>query len=175
LVGAGLVWYLDRTGKFLSPNIFERIDSLAKGDTTFDSGRLMVWGQSARQILARPLFGSGPEGYWISGCCERAILQAHNFVLQFLLELGLVGCVVALLLLACAVRGLGGMASARHLLFATPVNRVLAGLVAAYLAYSLIDQTMYHLLPLLHFALFAGLLAAGLVQARAAARRGPAP
>jgi hypothetical protein len=44
--------------------------------------------------------------------------------------------------------------------------------VCLYLAYSLIDQTMYHLLPLLHFALFVGLLAAGLVQARAAQRGG---
>ncbi len=48
----------------------------------------------------------------------------------------------------------------------------LACLLAAYFSYSLIDQTMYHLLPLLHFAMYSGLFVAGLAQARAAGSYG---
>ena len=165
-LAAGLVWYLDRAGILPSPNIFARVASLQAGEETFDSSRLDLWLSSMRQIAAHPLFGSGPEGYWLSGCCNRSWKQAHNFVLQFLMEFGVVGCAIALLLAARAAKGLGGTAAAARLALATPGNRVLTCLLAAFLGYSLIDQTMYHLLPLLHFALFAGLFAAGLAQQR---------
>ena len=94
-------------------------------------------------------------------------MQAHNFVLQFLMEFGLVGCAILLLIASRGVKGLGGLAAAARLALATPGNRVLVCVLVSFLAYSLIDQMMYHLLPLLHFALFAGLFAAGLMQARA--------
>ena len=115
-----------------------------------------------------------PGKNWLSGCCNRRLMRAHNFVLQFLMEFGVVGCAIALA--ARCSRGLGAgrlSAAAARLLLATPGNRVLACLIASFLAYSLIDQTMYHLLPLLHFALFAGLFAAGLAQARAASSGRP--
>jgi hypothetical protein len=81
-----------------------------------------------------------------------------------------VGCAIALLLVARAVKGLGGFAAATRQVLATPRNRVLACLLVSFLGYSLIDQTMYHLVPLLHFALFAGLFAAGISQAHATSR-----
>jgi O-antigen ligase len=165
---AGLVLYLDSSGLLPSPNIFARVASQQLGVESFDTSRLRIWQMALEQIMARPLFGSGPEGYWLSGCCDRRILQAHNFVLQFLMEFGLIGCGIVVLLAARAVKGMGGLAGTTRLVLATPGNRVLACLLVAFLAYSLIDQMMYHLLPLLHFALFAGLFAAGLVRARAA-------
>jgi O-antigen ligase len=166
-LSAGLVWYLDHSGVLLSPNIFSRVVQVVRSDgADFDSGRIALWIGSLRQIAAHPLFGSGPEGYWLSGCCDRAVLQAHNFILQFLLEFGLVGCTLVLVLVVAVIRGVGGFAGLRQLAVASPDNRVLGCLLAAYLAYSLIDQMMYHLLPLLFFALFAGLFAAGLAQAR---------
>lgn len=165
---AGLVWYLDRSAVLPSPNIFYRIANQQIGEESFDSNRLQIWEQSLEQIMARPLFGSGPEGYWLSGCCDRGMLQAHNFVLQFLMEFGLIGCGIAVLLASQAVKRMGGVTCMTKLALETPGNRTLACLLAAFLAYSLIDQTMYHSLPLLHFALFAGLFAAGLAHARAA-------
>lgn len=166
-LAAGLVWYLDSSGRLPSPNIFARVATQQAGQESFDSSRLELWGLSLQQIIANPLFGSGPEGYWLSRCCHLWVMQAHNFVLQFLMEFGVVGCAIALLLGVRAVKGLGGAASATRLVLANPENRVLACLLASFLAYSLIDQMMYHLVPLLLFALFAGLFAAGLVQARA--------
>ncbi len=166
-LAAGLVLYLDHTGLLLSPNIFARVASQQLGNESLDSSRLELWLLSLQQIAAHPLFGSGPEGYWLSGCCNRSVMQAHNFVLQFLMEFGVVGCAILLLITSRGVKGLGGLAAAARLALATPGNRVLVCVLVSFLAYSLIDQMMYHLLPLLHFALFAGLFAAGLIQARA--------
>jgi O-antigen ligase len=163
---AGLVWYLDRSGILPSPNIFRRVASLQAGTESFDASRLQIWIDAVGQIAARPLFGSGPEGYLLSGCCDRRVLQAHNFVLQFLMEFGLIGCAIAALLVARAIVGLGGASASMRLILATRGNRLLACLLAAFLAFSLIDQTMYHLVPLLHLALFVGLFAAGLAHAR---------
>jgi O-antigen ligase len=165
---AGLVWYLDKSALLPSPNIFSRIASQQLGEESFDSSRLRIWQLTLEQIMARPLFGSGPEGYWLSGCCVRWVLQAHNFVLQFLMEFGLIGCGIVVLLAARAVKGMGGLSGTTKLVLVLPRNRLLACLLASFLAYSLIDQMMYHLLPLLHLALFAGLFAAGLAQARSA-------
>jgi O-antigen ligase len=164
---AALVWYLDRSGILPSPNIFERIVSQQQGTESFDQSRLQIWLSSWDQIRVHPFFGSGPEGYWLSGCCDRRILQAHNFVLQFLMEFGLVGCGIVVLLLIRAVKGMDGVAGTTKAMFATPENRVLACLLTSFFVYSMIDQTMYHVVPLLHLALFAGLFAAGLAQARA--------
>lgn len=167
---AGLVWCLDHSGQFPSPNIFSRVAQLVQGvEEGGDNGRIRLWIGSIRQIAVHPWFGSGPEGYWLSGCCDRNVMQAHNFILQLLMEFGLVGCALLALLLARAIKRVGGLAAARSLLAASPGNRVLACLLVSYLAYSLIDQTTYHVLPLLHFALFAGLFAAGLARARGAA------
>jgi O-antigen ligase len=175
MVAGGTVWYLDRHGGLPSPNLFTRAAIEHVGQESFDNARLSLWRMSLQQVLAHPLFGSGPEGYWLSGCCDRRILQAHDFVLQFLMEFGLVGCGIAIALLWVAIRGLGGTARVMTLLGATPENRLLACMLAAFLAYSLIDQTMYHLVPLLHFAVLAGLLAAGIVRADAVRNAGGPP
>lgn len=165
----GFVWYLDHSGLLQSPNIFYRVSSATTQN--FDSGRRTLWLDSVKQIAAHPLFGSGPEGYWLSGCCDRQILQAHNFVLQFLMEFGLVGCGILVALLIRVLSNAGGLGRFVNTALATQANRVLACLLASFLAYGLIDQMMYHLLPLLHLGLFVGLFAAGLAQARST----PAP
>lgn len=166
---AVLVLLLDRWGVLESPHLFRRVGRQIAGNETFDTGRLELWWSSLQQIVKHPLFGSGPEGYWISGCCVRHALQAHNFVLQLLLEFGIIGCGFLALVLVAAVRSAGGPARLWSDCMASEPTRVLCCLLASYLAYSLIDQTMYHLVPLLLAGVFAGLLAAGLAQVRARA------
>lgn len=169
-IAGALVWYLDHTGLMESPNVFGRVTTLIQEQGVSQrGGRITIWIESLRQIAEHPFFGSGPEGYWLSGCCVREFLQAHNFILQFLMEFGATGCVIGCLLVVRGMRKLGGPSSLRSLVMATPGTRVLTFMLCAYLAYSLIDQTMYHLLPLLLFAPVAGMLAAALQQARAAA------
>jgi O-antigen ligase len=162
-----LVWYLDHSGLLRSPNLFTRFAVQPLGGENFDSARFTVWRLSLQQIIAHPLFGSGPEGFYLSGCCiTTGVLQAHNFVLQFLMEFGVIGCIIATLFFVRAIKALGGGATVATLALATPANRILACLLVAFLGYASIDQMLYHLLPLLQFALFAGLFAAGLVQAQ---------
>src|SRR5690606_36017813 len=122
-----------------------------------DSGRLAVWGDSVREIAAYPLFGQGPEAYDLSGCCEQWVAHPHNFILQLLMEFGLAGCLLALLVLVQAVALLGGALRSRSLVAASPANLVLALALVAYLALGLIDGMLYFAVPLLHFALFCGL------------------
>lgn len=126
------MWYLDRPGLLPSPNIFRRVAQSTGAN--FDSGRIAVRIDSLKQIGVHPLFGSGPESYWLSGCCDRRILQAHNVVLQFLMEFGVIGCGIVALLVARAIKHLGGVAATMGLVAATSVNRVLACLFAAGLA-----------------------------------------
>lgn len=169
LVSTGmLVWYLDRSGILETPNLFGRLQeySLELGLNAYSAGRIELWYQTAIAILHHPLFGAGPEGYWLSECCSREVLQPHNFVLQFLLEFGIVGCLMFTLLAWRFVVHLGGLRRTTQLLLASDGNRTVSCLVCAYLAYSLIDGTLYHPLPMLLFALFAGLLAAGVQRAR---------
>lgn len=165
-ISAGLVWYLDSADVLPSPNIFRRVAASASAGTGFDTGRIDIWIASLKQIAGHPLFGSGPEGYSLSGCCDRRVLQSHDFILQFLMEFGIVGCAIVALVVARTIRHLGGLKSFATLVFATDGNRVLACLLASHLAYGLIDAMLYHVLPLLHLALFSGLFAAGLSRAR---------
>jgi O-antigen ligase len=168
-IAVGLVWYLDESGILRSPNLFARLASFQAGQEELNNGRFEIWGLSLRQIMLHPLFGSGPEGFYLARL-PTSFLQAHNFVLQFLLEFGVIGCALAAWLILRAVKRFGGAVATATLALATPANRILACLLTAFLGYALIDQMMYHLLPLLQFALFAGLFAAGLMQAYRARR-----
>ncbi len=170
LVAALAVWYLDQSGLMHSPNIFSRVVQVVQDQGAgFDSGRMVIWTASLKQIALHPIFGSGPEGFWLTGCCSPTYMQAHNFVLQLLIEFGAMGCGIVALILFRITRRVGGMAGGCSLVLATPENRVLACMIVAYLAYSLIDQTMYHLLPLLLIAPVVGMFAAGLAQAHRSA------
>jgi O-antigen ligase len=166
LVTSAAILYLHSSGLLETPNFFVR-QGLDHGLNHFSSGRLDLWLESLRGIAVRPLFGFGAEGYWLSGCCNRSWLQPHNFVLQLLLDFGVVGCSILVLLSGYALKRLGGLRKLAVLVCcASPVNSVLACLLAAYLAYSLVDGVLYHPLPMMHFALFCGLFAAGLRRAR---------
>jgi len=166
LVSAATVASLHVSGVMPSPNIFFRIQSLGadSGGPGFDSGRLQIWLDSLEVIAAHPLFGLGAEAYRVSGCCDRTLRQSHNFPVQMLMQIGVVGCSLLVMLAWLAVRKLGGLRRTVGLMLGTEENRALAAIIAAYLFYCLIDGLLYHPLPLIHFALFCGLLAAGLRQ-----------
>jgi O-antigen ligase len=163
---SALVWYLHDSGLLVTPNIFVRLEqALQAGGAGLDTGRLAIWRDAVREIAAHPLFGHGPEGYALSDCCETWITHPHNFILQLLMEFGLVGCSAALLLAVRAVSLMGAARGFLKLVMASPTNRVLTSTLVAYLALGLIDGMLYFVVPLMHFALFCGLLAAGIHQA----------
>jgi O-antigen ligase len=169
-VTCGLVWWLDYSEVLPTPNIFKR-QGLESGLNSFSSGRVELWIISLREILAQPFFGLGPEGYLLSGCCDRTVAQPHNFVLQILMEFGAIGFLLLLALLWRLVRRYGGWRSMTRLVLAHPNLTVLACMILSYLAYALIDGVLYHPLPLIHLSLYCGLFAAGLHHARTAEHR----
>lgn len=165
-LGLTVVWVLHTSGVLSSISIFTRLEQ--SGDPEkFDSGRLNVWMATVRVIAEHPLFGLGAEAYRLSGCCERLLSHPHNFVLQLLLQFGLVGNALLACIVWWAVRALGGLRQVLALTLASPENRVLAVLLATYFAYALIDGLLFHAVPMIHLALFSGLYAAGLHRARA--------
>lgn len=163
----GLVWALQESGLFPTPNLFGR-QSLGEGVSlnTFGSGRIELWRNTIGQIIRHPLFGLGPDGLAGSRCCEEAIHHPHNFFLQLLVEFGVVGTALLALLVVRAVGLIGGWRQFAALALATPENRVLAAALLATLAYAQIDGPLFHGLPLIHVGLFCGLLAAGLHRAQ---------
>lgn len=166
-LASGAVWYLHTTGLLVSPNVFGRILAVAEpGRAGFESGRLAIWSGSVREVLQFPIFGQGPEAYVVSGCCVRSFRQSHNVVLQMLMEFGFVGCTLATVVLLRTVKQLGGAVEILRRLKSSPAGRVMGPAVVAYAAYGLIDGVFYHPLPMIHFALFCGLLAAALRQGR---------
>jgi O-antigen ligase len=173
---SALVWYLHDSGLLITPNIFVRLEqALQTAGAEIDSGRLAIWRDSVREIVAHPLFGQGPEGYSLSDCCNTGVTHPHNFVLQLLMEFGFVGCSIALWLAVRAVSILGAARGFLKVVMASPTNRVLTSALVAYLALGLIDGMLYFVVPLMHFALFCGLLAAGIHHAGVITRSRPQP
>ncbi len=53
------------------------------------SSRIALWQESLSLIIQNPIFGSGPEAHLFNS--KIGFMQPHNFVLQFLLEFGVIG------------------------------------------------------------------------------------
>jgi O-antigen ligase len=169
-----LVGYLHFSGLLVSPNIFVRVQQLVTVQgVELGSGRMQIWHDALGVIVRHPLFGMGTEAYRITGCCDRRVAQPHNFVLQLLMQFGLVGSGLLAALCWRALRALGGARRVAALVLASPENLALAAMLAAFLAFSCIDGLLYREVPLIHFAVLCGLFAAGLHRAREASRRTP--
>lgn len=163
-LAAGLCYFLIESGWIWAESLFYRVQ--ATPDAIYrPSGRLLQWRDAFEAFKQQPWLGFGAEGYRASGCCVggegrylRGTAQPHNFVLQFLLEFGLLGCaalggVVALLTRSFATPRLwwSGLRSSPDL---AALFSVLMGLMV----YATVDGTLYHAIPLLNFAALTGLL-----------------
>lgn len=161
---ATLVWGLAEAGFLHGPSLFRRFeDGVQSAFHVMD--RVSVWGDSARAILDRPWFGFGPDAYIHSRCCNPTLAQPHNFVLQYLLEFGIVGCTILAALAWVLVRERWSAVARPDRLLGRPELAGLAALLVGFLAYSSIDGLLYHAIPLVHFAVFVALLLSTLVSA----------
>ena len=120
------------------------------------STRLSFWQVTWHEILQAPWIGHGADSY-------RFIVpkqdgnQPHNWVLQFLLDLGVLGAVpLGWLLLRQAHRGLTGNPADGDA-GVSAARRAIAGGLVACLAAGLLDGVFYHAVLLLPAALLAGL------------------
>ncbi|WP_292654646.1 O-antigen ligase family protein [Nitratifractor sp.] len=69
----------------------------------FSSGRDDVWRLLWREVQKSPLIGNGPQSYFFYPGRSPSIIHAHNFLLQFLGEWGIIGAglFLYLIVLAC--------------------------------------------------------------------------
>ncbi|MNZ75937.1 O-Antigen ligase [compost metagenome] len=112
------------------------------------SGRLEIWSSLLPYIAERPWFGWGGEAFFAL-MAHTQVLQAHNGVLQLLLEWG---CVGALLMLAVVgavlfpgVKSLFRDAGSDQ---SSPTLVLGMSLMASLLFLSMVDGVFYHGLPL---------------------------
>jgi O-antigen ligase len=140
-------------------NTFSLLDrtSTLTGDTLsalYVQDRLEIWRDSLTAIAQRPILGFGPSGYQISGCCNPNVVQPHNFVLQILLEFGVLG-LAALAWTAIALFG----PRVREIVVLTSrlerdqIDSLALAILAGFSGFSLIDGLLYFPVPLVNFAL----------------------
>lgn len=130
--------------------------SAATSVDALSSTRLSFWQVTWHEILQEPWIGHGADSY-------RFIIpkqdgnQPHNWILQFLLDLGVLGAgPLSLLLLRQAHRGLVGNRADCDA-GASAARRAIAGGLVACLAAGLLDGVFYHAVLLLPAALLAGM------------------
>jgi len=67
------------------------------------SNRLTVWGLVIQNLEGNCLLGNGPQSYFFYTHRPDEVIHAHNFLLQFLGEWGILGTVLALFLIVKAI------------------------------------------------------------------------
>lgn len=96
-VAIGGLAVLAVAGSSLVPTdvVFERLDSLLRGNSNPYDNRPAIWREGVRQVLANPVFGSGPGGFQAALADSDAIdaagdvLHAHNVPLTVGAEAGI--------------------------------------------------------------------------------------
>lgn len=122
---------------------FEESASLDK----FSSGRLSMWEDTLVLILQQPFLGYGADAYRFLGPTSH--YQPHNFVLQILLEFGLLG-----LLFLGAFFSLIVKKSIGKLIVNKDQNSILALiLIISLFVHGLLDGTIYHAQPVMLLAI----------------------
>lgn len=166
-LAAGVTWYLGESGLLRTPSLFMRLEPGGSGYEVSD--RIDIWIHALRAIVERPWFGYGPEGYIASQCCNPHVAQPHNFILQFLLEFGVIGVALMIATGWSMVRACGGWESLWTDLRGGDAGLLaVCAVLAGFFAYALVDGLFYHAIPLTHFALFAALFFAGMGRSNVA-------
>jgi len=130
----------------------ERIVTSTVRSTNVTTGRTQLWPHVAKAVAKRPIFGHG-EGQMLYVAKFADVLHPHNIFLQILLAWGIVGLACVLTLAFYFVR-----ASIR--LARSGADELLPAFIAmaALAVPSLVDGSLFHLLPVSIFAACAGMV-----------------
>ncbi|MGR5547776.1 O-antigen ligase family protein [Vibrio sp. DNB22_12_1] len=107
------------------------------------NGRMALWNESVNLISQKPFLGYGPEAHIFE--TKIGFLQPHNFLLQSLLEFGILGTVPILFILYYIIKS----AIANALSNSTTNNLYACGAIIAIITNSFYSGTLYHAPPLL--------------------------
>ncbi len=114
------------------------------------SNRLDIWAQTWEVYKNHIFWGLGPQGF-IGAIEFKGIIQPHNVFLQFLIEWGLVGTVLFIILL---VRGFyAGLI--KNVIQVKKINTVMlggGGVIVALSLHAITDGTFYHPQPSVYLA-----------------------
>lgn len=130
------------------------------------SSRIAIWGFLAGKIVERPWFGWGGEGFravWpASGLFQtQGFVQAHNGLLQLLIEWGIVGTLCMCLLLGW-IFVKGAWCYLRAGMHAGKTLSLSVSLVFALLALACVDGVFYHGTPFAFLMIGFGMMMASL-------------
>lgn len=158
LIGGVLMAWAAQVAQ-LMPGASSLFDRAGEGAAMIygSAGRWPIWQKSWQAIAAQPLWGYGPEGYAFSNCCNPRTVQPHNFVLQMLMEFGLVGATVLVALAMRIAAGFGTLQQWTGAVRQSPELRCIAAVLTGFCVYAFVDGLLYHAVPLMHFAVFVGL------------------
>ncbi|WP_164684198.1 O-antigen ligase family protein [Vibrio maerlii] len=135
--------------RFLDPG--QTLDALSSSSMV---ARYELWQEAYANFLDKPWFGYGAEAhYYIT---EIGFLQPHNFILQWLVEFGLVGTTLLLSLMALLTWRVCSKALFRGHRHILPAFMAFAALIAQ----GLIDGNFYHAAPLMVFFVLCAYMAA---------------
>ncbi|WP_369075596.1 O-antigen ligase family protein [Vibrio natriegens] len=113
----------------------------------FSTGRVDLWIESVNLISKNILIGYGPEAHIFE--TKIGFLQPHNFVLQFLLEFGLLGCLLFLIILYYIIKK-----SLDNIRINCNINNLFCFSVIISIAiHGLYDGTLYHAPPIIIFCI----------------------
>lgn len=113
----------------------------------FSTGRVDLWIESVNLISKNILIGYGPEAHIFE--TKIGLLQPHNFVLQFLLEFGLLGCLLFLIILYYIIKK-----SLDNIRINCNINNLFCFSVIISIAiHGLYDGTLYHAPPIIIFCI----------------------
>ena len=109
------------------------------------SGRMTMWKKAISAIQAKPWFGYGPNGYFFCGMRYKNFFHPHNFILQFLIEWGLVGSLFLLTFLGHLV--LLGLKNLPKALSNGDIDYVLAGTAVITLILTSLTDGIFFIHP----------------------------
>lgn len=144
----GIIW---KASPF-DGNVVQRFGSAES--VVGSDGRLGIWKMALEAIAKQPLLGYGPDGYVTSRCCPSAYVQVHNFVLQILLETGIVGLLsIGLLMWATLSSPLRSMVAAWRSGTLPCGVAAMASILVGFFSFSMVDGLIYHVVPLFMLAI----------------------
>ncbi len=139
-------------GKFV-----ERFDDLSNLKTV--GGRLAVWEYAIELIQGNYLLGIGPDTFIKIREPRTWVIQVHNAPLQFLIEAGVIACLLFVtsisLLLVKAKKLLSNLPRNSH---EYQFSLLTFCFLIAYLMNSMVDGIFYHVLPIYMFSMASALL-----------------
>lgn len=144
LAGGAAVFLTDAT--YLLNNTWEYSSDLGSLNRV-SASRLHIWAQSLQQVGHSWMFGFGPDGFlhwWITASSAN-LVQPHNFIVQWLMEFGVIGTAGLMLCLGSLMLLCIRILRRRH--EDTP-TAIIAALLISTVAFALVDGNFYHSIPL---------------------------